>query len=77
MAARARRRPKFGVDFLGEIPLDLAIREQTDAGRPPVVAAPDGAQAQAYVDVARQVLAKLEQPSDAARKPFPKIVYES
>jgi ATP-binding protein involved in chromosome partitioning len=68
---------KFGVDFLGEIPLDLAIREQTDAGRPPVVAAPDSVQAQAYVDVARLVLAKLEQPADAARKPFPKIVYES
>jgi ATP-binding protein involved in chromosome partitioning len=66
---------KFGVDFLGEIPLDLAIREQTDAGRPPVVAEPDGAQAQAYVEIARLVLAKLAQPDDAARKPFPKIVF--
>ncbi|HEX5794215.1 MAG TPA: Mrp/NBP35 family ATP-binding protein [Geminicoccaceae bacterium] len=68
---------KFGVDFLGEIPLDLAIREQTDAGRPPVVAQPDGPQAQAYLEVARLVLAKLEGPEDAARKPFPKIVFEN
>ena len=68
---------KFGVDFLGEIPLDLAIREQTDAGRPPVVAQPDGPQAQAYLEVARLVLAKLEGSEDAARKPFPKIVFEN
>jgi len=68
---------KFGVDFLGEIPLDLAIREQTDSGRPPVVAQPDGAQAQAYLDIARLVMAKLDQPEDTARKPFPKIVYEN
>src|SRR6201988_3448206 len=25
---------KFGVPFLGEVPLDIAIREQSDAGRP-------------------------------------------
>jgi ATP-binding protein involved in chromosome partitioning len=68
---------QFGVDFLGEIPLDLAIREQTDAGRPPVVAQPDGPQARAYVEVARLVLAKLEGPEEASRKPFPKIVYEN
>jgi ATP-binding protein involved in chromosome partitioning len=68
---------KFGVDFLGEIPLDLAIREQTDAGRPPVVAEPDGAQAQAYLDVARLVLAKLDPSAVAERRPFPKIVYEN
>jgi ATP-binding protein involved in chromosome partitioning len=68
---------KFGVDFLGEIPLDLAIREQTDAGRPPVVAQPDGVQAQAYLEIARLVMAKLNQPEDAARRPFPKIVYEN
>jgi ATP-binding protein involved in chromosome partitioning len=68
---------KFGVDFLGEIPLDLAIREQTDAGCPPVVAQPDGVQARAYLGIARLVMAKLDQPADAARKPFPKIVYEN
>jgi ATP-binding protein involved in chromosome partitioning len=68
---------KFGVDFLGEIPLDLAIREQTDAGRPPVVAAPDGPQAQAYLQIARLVLAKLDPSAAAERRPLPKIVYEN
>ena len=74
---RARDRRKFGVDFLGEIPLDLAIREQTDAGRPPVVAEPDGPQALAFLNVARLVLAKLDQPAATEQRPFPKIVYEN
>ena len=68
---------KFGVDFLGEIPLDLAIREQTDAGRPPVVAEPAGAQALAYLQIAQLVLAKLDQAAAAEQRPFPKIVYEN
>ncbi|HSM20323.1 MAG TPA: iron-sulfur cluster carrier protein ApbC, partial [Hyphomicrobiales bacterium] len=45
-----RTAEKFGVDFLGEIPLDLMIREETDAGRPPVVSHPDGPQARAYLE---------------------------
>ena len=65
---------RFGVDFLGEIPLDLAIRQETDAGRPPVVSHPDGAQAEAYLTVARAVIDKL---TGAAVKPFPKIVFEN
>jgi len=67
---------KYGVDFLGEIPLDLAIREQTDAGRPPVVSQPDGPQAAAYVEIARGVMAKLSA-GETAAKPFPKIVFEN
>ena len=68
---------KFGVDFLGEVPLDLAIREQTDAGRPPVVAEPDGPQAEAYMQVCRMVLAKLDHSATVERRPFPKILYEN
>ena len=37
---------KRGVAFLGEVPLDIAIRETSDAGRPIVAASPDGAHAQ-------------------------------
>src|SRR5918995_3529629 len=55
---------RHGVDFLGEIPLDLMIREHTDAGRPPVVSEPDGPQAAAYVEIARKVITKLA-PADA------------
>jgi ATP-binding protein involved in chromosome partitioning len=67
---------RYGVDFLGEIPLDLAIREDTDAGRPPVVSQPDGPQAAAYLTVARKVVEKLA-PAATAARPFPKIVFEN
>ena len=72
-----RTAEKFGVDFLGEIPLDLLIREETDAGRPPVVSHPDGPQARAYLEVAEAVLAKLGSAAGTRRKPFPKIVFEN
>jgi ATP-binding protein involved in chromosome partitioning len=69
-----RTAEKFGVDFLGEIPLDLMIREETDAGRPPVISHPDGLQAQCYLAIADAVVAKL---GSASQKPFPKIVFEN
>jgi ATP-binding protein involved in chromosome partitioning len=72
-----RTAEKFGVDFLGEIPLDLMIREETDAGRPPVVSHPDGPQAAPYLAVARAVIAKLGSEATARQKPFPKIVFEN
>ena len=54
-----RTAEKFGVDFLGEIPLDLMIREETDAGRPPVSRTPTARRPRAYLKVAEAVLAKL------------------
>lgn len=49
---------KLGVPFLGEIPLDPAIRERADSGLPIVVTEPDGPQAEVYrgiVEVMRSV----------------------
>jgi ATP-binding protein involved in chromosome partitioning len=67
----------FGVDFLGEIPLDLTIREETDAGRPPVVSQPDGPQAAAFLEAARGVMGKLDPQTVTARRAFPEIVFEN
>ena len=47
---------KLGVPFLGEVPLDIMIRETSDAGRPVVASAPGSAQAQAYGAIAGEVL---------------------
>ncbi len=49
-----------GVDFLGEIPLLLAIREGADRGAPVVAADPEGAAAQAFVALAGRVWEKVE-----------------
>ena len=38
----ARMAAQYGVALLGALPLDIRIREETDAGRPTVVADPDG-----------------------------------
>lgn len=61
-----------GVPFLGEVALDMTIRETSDAGKPIVASEPNGAHAQAYVSIARQVAATLNAPQ---RKP-PRIVIE-
>ncbi|RYE09448.1 MAG: ATP-binding protein [Hyphomicrobiales bacterium] len=46
----------FGMPFLGEVPLDMAIRETSDAGRPVVAAEPDSPKARAFRDIARELL---------------------
>ncbi|WP_118135815.1 Mrp/NBP35 family ATP-binding protein [Oceanicella sp. SM1341] len=45
------------VPFLGEIPLDLATRLASDAGRPVVLEAPDGAPARAFRTLAERMIA--------------------
>jgi len=50
---------RFGVDFLGELPLDIAIRQGGDAGQPIVLASPDGPHARAYRAIAEKVWATV------------------
>jgi ATP-binding protein involved in chromosome partitioning len=61
----------MGVPFLGEVPLDMAIREASDAGKPIVVATPDGPHAAAYRAIADQVWNTV---SGGAQRPAPRIV---
>ena len=63
----------LGVPFLGEVPLALQIREQSDAGRPTVAVSPDSAAGQAYRAIADRVRAGLE---GARQRPAPRIVVE-
>jgi ATP-binding protein involved in chromosome partitioning len=49
----------YGVPLLGSLPLEIAIREQGDAGTPVVRAAPDSAAAAAYRQVAERLLEEL------------------
>ncbi len=46
---------KMGIRFLGEVPIDLAIREGGDKGLPIVAGAPESPQAQAFLSVAQNV----------------------
>jgi ATP-binding protein involved in chromosome partitioning len=50
---------KYGAPFLGEIPLDVAIRVGGDTGKPVTAAQPDSAYAQAFKKLAQQVAAQV------------------
>ena len=64
---------RLGVEFLGEVPLLLAIRTASDAGAPIVAADPDSAAARAFQDIAARLWAKL-QTGQSARPAAPRIV---
>jgi ATP-binding protein involved in chromosome partitioning len=46
---------RLAVPFLGEIPIDIALRAGTDEGRPLVATEPESPISQAFLDIARRV----------------------
>lgn len=50
---------KMGETFLGEIPLDMAIRQNADKGTPIVVSAPNSPYSQAYLDIAQKIIQRI------------------
>jgi len=73
----ARMCADFGVDFLGALPLKLHIREQTDSGKPTVVAEPDGQVAGIYKEIARKVAVKVAEKAKDMSSKFPTIVVKN
>ena len=65
---------RLGVPFLGEVPLNMTIRETSDSGRPVVATDPDGPQAQVYREIAAKLWANLS--GAPAGRTAPKIVIE-
>ncbi len=65
---------RLGVPFLGEVPLEMAIRETSDAGTPVVVSEPDGPHAKVYRDIAAKVIEQLEAGKGGGEGPA--IVFE-
>ena len=66
---------KLGVEFLGEVPLHLAIRETSDAGTPIVKTQPEGEHAKAYRAIAERVWAQV-QARVATQRQAPRIVIQ-
>jgi ATP-binding protein involved in chromosome partitioning len=73
----ARMAEQYGVQFLGELPLDIRIREEADGGSPTVVADPQSARAQAYFKMARRAAARLATLNKDYSSVFPKITVEA
>jgi ATP-binding protein involved in chromosome partitioning len=68
-----RMAEEYGVGLLGQLPLDIRIREQTDSGRPTVVAEPDSPLGRTWRDLARRTSARLSLSGASA---FPSITVE-
>src|SRR6185369_2952082 len=67
----------YNVPFLGGLPLDIRIREQTDSGRPTVIADPDGTIAEIYRGIARRVAIFVAQKAEDFSAKFPSIVIQN
>ncbi len=67
---------RLGIDFLGEIPLDIAIRETSDGGRPIVVSDPDNEHSKAFRAIADRIWQKLDGGADAPGRAMPNIVMQ-
>jgi len=66
---------RLGTDFLGEVPLDMAIRETSDEGRPITVSDPDSPYAQTFRAIAARVWEKVSGDTPA-RRAGPRIVVD-
>jgi ATP-binding protein involved in chromosome partitioning len=67
----------YDLELLGALPLDIAIREQTDSGKPTVVAEPDGRVAAIYATIARRLAIKMAEQAQDQTSKFPKIVIQN
>jgi ATP-binding protein involved in chromosome partitioning len=73
----ARMAAQYGVQLLGELPLDIRIREDADGGAPTVVAEPNSERARAYFLMARRTAARLATLNKDYSRAFPKITVEA
>jgi ATP-binding protein involved in chromosome partitioning len=66
----------MGMDFLGEVPLHISIRETSDNGTPIVVSDPNSEHAKAYLAIADQIWEKIEISLNAQSNAGPNIVFQ-
>jgi ATP-binding protein involved in chromosome partitioning len=59
-----RTAAQFGLDFLGAVDLDPAVREGGDTGLPISLAGPDSVKSKAFYELAKRVAAKAEEIAD-------------
>ena len=73
----SRMAEQYGVNFLGALPLDIRIREETDGGKPTVVADPEARISQIYREIARKTTAVLALQAKSYASKFPNIVIQN
>jgi ATP-binding protein involved in chromosome partitioning len=68
---------EYGIDLLGSLPLDMHIRQQMDAGIPPVALDADSDISNRYREIARRAAAKLSLQARDYSSKFPTIVVKN
>lgn len=72
----AKMAADYGLDLLGEIPLEMAIRELADSGTPTVAAQPESDTAKRYQKIALNIAGRLSVKKKDFSAAFPNIVVE-
>ena len=72
----ARMAGQYQVELIGQLPLELAIRQSMDEGRPTLVSAPDSPAAALYRQIARKVAVKVGEKARDYSSRLPKIVVQ-
>ena len=67
----------YGTELLGQLPLDIRIREQADSGNPTVVADPNSVAAEIYRKIGRRIAVKLSEQAKDMTSKFPNIVVQN
>lgn len=67
---------QYGVELVGQLPLDISIRATSDAGKPSVVDAPESAIAASYRQIARRIAVQIAERSRDFSARMPKIVIQ-
>ena len=73
----AKMADDYGLEVLGEIPLEKSIRELADTGTPTMVAQPDSATANKYRHIALKIAGRLSIKKRDFSAKFPNIVVEN
>ncbi len=76
-AGAAKMAAEYNLEVLGEIPLEMSIRELADSGTPTVVAQSDSATAEKYKNIAMKICGKLSAKKKDFSGKFPNIVVEN
>ncbi len=72
-----RMAQEYGVNFLGALPLETRIRQETDAGKPTVASEPEARPSLIYREIARKAAAKLSRQAKNYSAKFPNIVIQN
>ena len=73
----ARMSKDYGTELLGQLPLDAAIRQQADSGKPTLVSDPDGRVSQIYKQIARRCSVRIAESQKDMTSKFPNIVVQN